>query len=290
MARIIEGCTPSTYHGDPCAKPSFSSSTAKSLLKARRKAWLGHPKLGAIPRRATKAMDAGSIVNDLLLGIEGRIMVVDADDFKTKAAKEQRDAAVAAGKVPIVRAKYDEAVAVVDVLRRKLGERGVALSGRSEVAIEWDEVASGTGEAVLCRGQLDHLIIDEHRATIYDIKKIESAALEDVALAMVRYGHDIQWAAYTSAVEKLRPDIAGRVDFQFLFVELGDSDPEESMISPVRPDGAFREMGRRKWQRAVDGWAESMRTGIWDEYVPVGQVATVSPPAWALRKELEEIT
>jgi PDDEXK-like uncharacterized protein DUF3799 len=289
-ARILN-VSPDEYHRDPCPTPSLSASMAKLLLKSRKLAWLRHPKLGAIPRVASSSMTTGSLLNDMLLGMTHRIVVIDAPDFKTKAAREARDLALATNNLPVTTAAYGEAEATVAVIQRKLQERGISLSGQSEVAIAWEELASGgerAGEAVLCRGQLDHLILSEDSATIYDLKTTRSAEPDECAWSMVKYGYDIQHAAYTRAVAKLRPQLAGRVRMQFLFIELGETDPEEIMITPVEPSGAFKELGRAKWQRAVDRWAQCLKTGEWSEYVPNGQVAVVDPPARALAAELGE--
>ena len=50
-----------------------------------------------------EAFYLGHIAHGIVLeGTENRVVVVDADDWRTKAAKEQRDEARSAGKFPIL--------------------------------------------------------------------------------------------------------------------------------------------------------------------------------------------
>src|SRR5690606_13896394 len=132
-----------------------------------------------------------------------------------KAAQEARDAAREAGKTPVLERKFAELDAAAKRIRANIASFGIELDGRSEGAIEWLEPGD-VGE-VLCRGMLDHLVLE--RATIIDLKTIRSADLRTCSRHAVELGYDIQAAAYTSAIEKLRPELAGRVDYLWLFVE-----------------------------------------------------------------------
>ena len=144
--------------------------------------------------------------------------------------------------------------------------------------IEWHETDSGTGAPVVCRGMLDHFEVGAI-ATVYDLKTTESAAPPACERSAYLYGYDIQAAAYTSAVTKLHPEMAGLVEFVFLFAE---TTPPYA-VYPCRPDGTFRELGERRWQRAVDLWAGCLRTGQWPGYTQ--HVGLLSAPTWALSQE-----
>ena len=52
---------------------------------------------------------------------------------------------------------------------------------------------------------------------IYDIKSIRSANPDVCRKHVESYGYALQRSAYVSAVERIRPDLAGRVDFIFVF-------------------------------------------------------------------------
>jgi len=266
------------YHRDPCDTPSLSASIGHRLLSESPKhAWLAHPKLGGAAAKNSKAFDRGSIVHELLLGCGKGLEPIDAEDFKTKAARESRDAAYAAGKTPVLQGDLADAMDVARRLEEQLDDLGILLNGTSETVAIWEEPTQ-FGGSVICRGMMDHLILDA--ATIYDIKSIRSANPKVCQRHMVEYGYDIQWAAYTSALGKLRPDLAGRTDFVFLFCEL---DPPYC-ITPVRPSGSMRQLGQSKWDRAVESWSFCRTSGKWRGYTE--GIIEVEAPPWAMAQEL----
>lgn len=266
------------YHADPCERPSLSSSLAHTLAtQSPRHAWLRHPRLGGgTNRKPTSSMNEGTLAHKLLLGAGKEVVIVKADDFKTKAAQVTRDAAIAAGQVPVIEKAYDAARSVALLLAKKLSEEhGIRLIGRSEVVSVWEE--DHEIGPVLVRSMLDHLV--ESSGVIYDLKKIVSADPETCERHAYDYGYDIQAHAYQRGIERLKPSLAGRSDFVFLFFEL---EPPHC-ITPLRPDGMFRELGRRRWTRAVNSWAQCLRDDRWPEYS--AQAKTIGVRPWALQRE-----
>lgn len=276
-ARILN-CTAAEYHADPLPTPSLSSSIANMLISASPKhAWLAHPKLGGASSRHSRSLDSGSLIHELLLGCGKGLVIVEAEDFKTKVAREARDAAHLIGKVPVLRGDIDGAETVVEALRDQLDDLGVKFDGASEVAVAWEEKTQ-FGAEVLCRGMMDHLIVD--RGTIYDVKTIRSANPKVCQRHMIDYGYDVQWAAYTSALGKLVPNLAGRTDFVFLFCEI----EPPYCITPVRPSGSMRQLGQSKWDRAVESWNFCMTSGKWRGYAD--RIIEIEAPPWAMALEL----
>lgn len=280
-ARFLD-ITTAAYHADPCATPSLSSSIACELLhRSPLHAWQLHPRLGGSRREASKEMAEGTLIHALVLGEgEDQIAVLAVDDFRTKAAKEQRDAALAAGKTIVKAADYDAAKTVAEKLRKRLADRGIVFDGTSEAKIEWTE---STDEGpILCRGMLDHLKLrfvsapSVASATIYDLKTIRSGDERTVQRHIAEYGYDVQAAVYRSAVGALVPEALGRIDFVFLFVEIeGACD-----IRPVRLDGIAREIGEMKWKHACRTWARCLKTDTWPGYTD--GITEIGLPAWAL--------
>ena len=97
--------TAEQYHADPCPEPSLSSSTIKTMLeRTPRHAFHDHPRLGGMRLESSSAAQTlGSVVHAMVLGAGRQWHVIDADDWRTKAAKAERDAAESVGKVPILR-------------------------------------------------------------------------------------------------------------------------------------------------------------------------------------------
>lgn len=270
------------YHADPAERPSLSSSIAKIISEKNAfKAWHAHPRLGAPAARAgTKATNGGTILHKLLLGIGQDVEVVEADDFKTKVAREKRDAAIAAGRVPIVAAKYDALQVMAEQLRARMAAKGVVLNGKREVTAIWER------DGVLCRGRFDHLADDA--LIIDDLKFTTDASPEAFTSKMVEFGYDIQWKAYTEAIETLIPEVAGRVRMRFVVVECNEDDPSNE-VSVIEPDGTMRELGEQRWRRAKAVWQRCLAAGVEEKFWPgySAGVVRVGAPAWALSREME---
>lgn len=288
LARIIE-CTEDEYFADPCEVPSLSQSIANILLsKSALHAWTAHPKLGKASNADatdgdeeidTAALADGKIIHKLLLGSGAQIEVIDGfDDFRKKAAQEARDFARSIGRVPILRHKYDALAETADALRTGLeAEHGIRLDGQSEVAFEWDEIGEHA-QPVRCRCRMDHVKIDQ--GVILDVKKIRSAHPDMCRKHMETYGYDTQWAAYTRALAAFRPDLRGRIDMRFLFLEL---DPPYA-ITPITPSGQFREIGEMRWDRAVNLWGRCLATSRWPSYTD--RLISLEPSPWYVQQEM----
>jgi hypothetical protein len=271
------------YHADPCAAPSLSSSIAHLLVaKSPAHAWLAHPRLGAQPVASTPAMDEGTLLHELILRpseAQERLVVVTADNWRTKAAQEQREAARAEGKLAILERDLMAALqASVEILNRFRG-LGVVLSGASEVAAFWQEHASD-GTVVQCRGMFDHVLRAE--GVIYDLKKSRTAHPKAIPKHVESYGYHIQATAYRRALEQIEPQHAGRVQFRWLFVEA----VAPYGVTVAEPAGSMRALGDACWSQAVDTWAQCLATGEWPGYSREVQRIEASP--WALQGAFEE--
>lgn len=270
---VLEGVSHDTYHADPWG-PSLSRSVAKVLLeRSPLHAYTIHPRLGGSVREddSSAAKDLGSLVHGMLLGIGPRIVTIDASDWRTKAAQEQRDAALAEGSIPVLLGRYLEAKNLSDLLSESIRKQtGSAPAGwLREATMLWEE------GGVLCRARMD--LVDPKRGVIWDIKITGDASRFD--RSMLAHGLDIQWGAYTSGMESVMPKLAGRASLEFLVCET--SPP--FAVRRVRPAASMRDLGRRKWQRAVKIWGECLKSGVWPGYGD--GVLEVEAPAWALQED-----
>lgn len=265
--------TPDEYH----RRPGLSASIATTLIeRSPLHAYTEHPCLGGVRNDTpTKEMDRGAVVHEIALGKGKGFAVIDVDDWRTKDARQQRDAARAAGLVPIKAADFEAAQVIAAKVIEQLAARGIVLDGASEAAMEWwEDSPSGP---VQCRGMMDHVWLD--RGVVLDLKIVGCAAPAAVERAAENMGYAIQQAAYRRGIAKVRPELAGRVDFLFAFVEA--EAPYAANI--CRPDGLFRELGERRWQRAVEVWGACIKTNTWPSY---GEgINQISAPAWALARE-----
>lgn len=258
------------YHADPCAEPSLSSHMAGILLgKSPLHAKLAHPRFGGDINGGTRRTEDGAIRHKLVFGAGPEIVEVCAGDWRTKDARQKRDDAIDAGAIPVLTGKLEDAKAEAEIIRDGFP---VPLDEcLCEVTIVWFDREL----RIWCRMRAD--AYHEQTATIYDLKNCENVILSASGTACIRFGYDIQAAAYIEGVESAFPGLAGRVRFMFHFVEPG--------IPPVTAplSGEFLELGRRKWKRAKELWAQCLHTNVW----PGPQIERIECPPWAMAQDME---
>jgi hypothetical protein len=264
------------YHRDPCNAPSLNTSTAKVLIqKSAWHAYKQHPLLGGEGRIPTKQMDRGNIVHALLLGQPlPKLEVIDADNYKKKATQELRDAAREAGFYVILRREYDEIQSALPLIRENLADAEVDLSGPCEATAVW------SSDGIMCRTRLDNITKD--MCCITDLKCTDDGNPNSLARHIDDMCYDLQAAIEIDAIETLHPELAGRVSFCDVFIEMEEpyfvvrADHSESML----------EVGRSKWRRAKTLWEECLNSGKWPGYK---NRITAHATGWAYRREFGEV-
>ena len=118
----IHDVSESEYHRDPAPEPSLSSSLAKLILtRSPLHAWTQSPRLNPDFRPIEKdAFDLGRAFHTMMLGKGAPIEVVDAENWATKAAKEQRELIRLTGRTPMLAAQYEAVETMVDAARHQL--------------------------------------------------------------------------------------------------------------------------------------------------------------------------
>lgn len=255
------------YHADPCERPALSASIARVLLdQSAAHAYARHPRLGGQPSAPTGAMERGTLIHALILG-GAPVVAVNAENWRTKAAREARDEARAAGSIPILAHELADLTAAADAIRGQLPPW--VEGAHHEVTAVWDI------DGVLCRGRVD--VLDAHR--ILDLKTTRDASPEAMARAVIRYGYDVQAAAYSEAIRELTA--ARHVEYTIAAVEL---EPPYA-VGLYTLDGELRERGEHRWMIAQARWAGCIATGEW----PVGYGGRLECPPWAgVEYEYEE--
>jgi hypothetical protein len=186
------------YHADPVEGGSLSSTGARKLLPpsapAKFKWWRDH---GDPP---TRAFDLGHAAHHKVLGTGPDVMVIDADTYNTKAARAERDAAHAAGQVPLLAHEADVVEDMADALRKhpKAGPLFDPSRGRAEQTL----VARDPETGVWCRALFDTLHNGPSGAggvfLIPDYKTSKSAAPDDLSRALQNYLYhqQLEWYAF----------------------------------------------------------------------------------------------
>jgi hypothetical protein len=217
------------------------------------------------PKKKGPALDTGKVLHALLLepSEDPREEIRSEDGqpitaFRTKHAKAAKAAAEARGKVPLKTfqmAPYDRAARQ---FRESLLRIGIDLEQMErEVAIEWED------EGVLCCSRLDTIWHDErlNRLVIFDLKFMKDGSPDALLNSAYKFGYDIEAHTHTRALEELRPEFIGRVEWVPVACELG------TWLCTDHPfGGSMRELGEKRWERAREMWRQGMRTGVWSPY------------------------
>lgn len=270
------------YHADVlCEAPTLSCSIAKVLVdESPVHCWAAHPRLGnKRHKETTPAMEFGSAAHALCLGKGADLVVVEADNWMTKAAKEERENARESGKIPILARKHAIALEQRAAFNRQLIEFGLHdsfMAAKSEVVAIYDD------GSVRCRAMMDKLLIDENRksATIYDLKTTDSANPRGLSRLVFNMHYDMQDRSYTRGVEVLRSDLAGRIEFLFLFLET----EYPYCLTPYRLCGEQQMLGTSKWSRAWQMWEACLKANSWPAYTK--EIVKGEAPSFALNAEM----
>jgi len=264
------------YHADPVAGGSLSSSGARKLLPpscpAKFKHWLDHGE------EHSREFDLGHGAHRLVLGVGQDLVVIDADDYRTKAARVERDEAYAAGAVPLLAREHDQVVAMAAVLveHAVAGPLFHPGTGRPEQTLGWFDHEFG----IWRRALLDWLRARPAaggRLIIPDYKTAIAADPEAIAKAIDNHGYDQQMAWYLDGVQAL--GLAGDVEPAALLVVQEKTAPY--LITVVQLDVVALERGRLRNRQALNEYRHCLATDTWPGYAD--KVIEVGLPPWAER-------
>jgi hypothetical protein len=253
-----------TYHRDDALTKrlgrSLSASGAKTLLKspARFEYERRHPKA------STESMDVGSVAHHLILHRGGRLVVVDAYDWRKPANQQLRDNGRAQGVVVVHRGQLRAAAAMARAVRRHELAGAILSQGKPEQSAYWIDKATG----VTLRARIDWLRDD----AIVDVKTTADASPEAFAKSCANYGYRESAAHYRAAVHAL----TGRW-LPFVLIAVETAPPH--LVAVYRFDADDLAWGAARMRTAIDAYAEHESAGVWPGYSP--EIEVLSMPRWA---------
>lgn len=257
MAEVVD-VSEADYHADRVADaPTLSNSIAKVIIeKSPLHARAEHPRFNPqLERKADKKFDLGTGAHALLLeGREDAIVVVNADAYRSDAAKAARSEAYLAGKTPILEKDLAPVQEMVAAARGQLQKFTPVpfTDGKPEKTLVWND------NGVLCRARIDWLRddltgIDDYKTTS------ASAAPEKWGKTMAGFDGAMQVAFYLRGLRALG---ARQPWFRFVVQELAP--PYALCVFSLSPDTLA--IADAKVQYAIDTWRRCVATDVWPAY------------------------
>jgi hypothetical protein len=250
------------YFADPCPSPSLTQSLAKLLIdRSPRHVWHAHPRLNSAyePDESTR-FSVGNAAHWHLIGRGKQLAVVDAADWRTKDAKNERERLRGEGLVPVLREQYERAGDMAEAALDQLAALGLADEWHPDAGIGEAVIAWRDG-AIWMRAMIDWL--PHHRRIVWDYKTTQaSAAPHALANKMAADGWCIQAAMHERGLDALDPGNAGRRRHLFVCQEC---EPPYALTVSEIPEGALH-IGRAQLAHAKAAWDACMASGHWPGY------------------------
>ena len=216
--------------------------------------------------------DFGSAAHNMVLGTGPEIAEIEFDDWRKKAAQEQRDEAREAGKIPLLSKDLAKVRAMAGALRAHpyAGFLLDPYDGKPEQSLFWEHERTG----IPLRARLDWLPdMTTGRPIIADYKTADSAEPEKFRKAATDYGYHQQHAWYSDGVAALYGVLPS-----FVFVVQEKTPPYLVSVVEWHPEAV--RIGRARNEKAIDIYRACIEAGEWPGYTDQ-EPAEIMLPAWA---------
>jgi hypothetical protein len=254
------------------SEQAFSSGLAQTLLdKSPLHAWTESPWNQDRVRDDNGVADLGTFAHACLLeGGTSSLVVVDAPDWRTKAAQQARDEARAAGKLPILERKVSEVWTMAKAAQAFVASSeiaGVFSTGEAESTIIFDV------DDVRCKVRPDWLTAD--RRICLSFKTTPGSAAPDSWIRTQLPGYDTGIVLYERGVRSIA-DMHGDCRVVTLIQE--QHFPYACSLVALAP--AWQSLAERKLALALSTWAACLKSGVFPAYP--NRICHAEPPAYAL--------
>ncbi|MEM6533125.1 MAG: PD-(D/E)XK nuclease-like domain-containing protein [Myxococcota bacterium] len=255
------------YLKDPCPEPSLSTGAVRLITaKTPEHVYANHPRLGGGEDESfSPRAGLGDLAHALSFPGGKPVHVVEGfDDWRKKAAQEERDAAIAEGKIAALQRDYDKAMRMSERLRPVLEDLGAAKTEQTIIA---------KIDGVWSRGRADWLSAD---------------TLRDLDYKTTGDAHPDRWAK--KVMTPMEYHIQAELRRQSLDALFGE-DPRRHAVwllqeieppyswSFAAPDQATQDQARSKVDAARRAFGLCLRSGEWPGYGM--EINRVSAAAWS---------
>lgn len=255
MTPGIHKMTMAEYLADPCPVPSLSAGVADTLLRqSPLHAKTAHPKLNPDYRQAEDGrFDIGTAAHSLILEGDDKVAVCEFDDWRTKAAKEQRDLARANGMTPLLAKHYAAVKEMVGVARYFIQACEI---GKYLKDAEPEMTCVARRGGIWMRSRPDLLSLDRKINVHY--KTCENAAPETFCRQIPRMGYDLAAVFYDTVLDEL----GFKSESFFIAQEI----TPPYACSLIGLDPAARDVAMGKLEYACEAWKRCLSSGRWGTY------------------------
>lgn len=239
---IYDGIPNAEYHADP-ALGSTSLKTLALKTPAHYQYDKTHPKF-------SDAFTLGTAAHSLILeGDTSNIVIVEADNWLTKAAKEAKAAALAAGKQPLLAKEMAQVEAMRDAVMSHEVASKYFTGHKAEQSVFWEE----DGLMLKCRPDawLPGVIVD--------LKTTVDANPNEFGKTAFNYGYFMSAAHYIDGVKAATGE-----EVKFVFVNVEKTAPY--LVSVTEIDDVALDYGRQMLDRAKRIYRECTKSGRWPGY------------------------
>jgi PDDEXK-like domain of unknown function (DUF3799) len=267
MDRYIADCAP---------EPSLTKGVIETILtRTPAHARLEHPRLNpALVDDSTARADIGSAVHAKCLGGK-EIRIIEAEDWRTKAAKEARDEVRATGGIALLRKDAANLDPIADAVFEKCYRAGMPM----EKAVHEQTAIWKDGE-VWCRARPDSLWLEDKICG--DIKTTKNADPHDwIKSTLFGSANYIQPSHYLRGIQKIRAEEGWR--FRFIVPEI----EPPFQVSIIGVDPAVLDLGDQICAKARSLWAQCLRDSKWPGYsdeIAVAELPTYIEFEWEARR------
>jgi hypothetical protein len=243
------------YLSDPTPEPSLSTRVVCNLIdRSPMHAHWEHVRLGKHSAETPPRADLGSAIHTAILG-GAEIAYIEANDWRTNAAKEARDNAHAEGKIPLLAKQQAAVQRAAESGSRLLASLG---KGRAELSVYFQI------DGCWARGRADWLT-DDGRYDV-DVKTVDSADPYLFARKQLHQsGYDIQMALRGLGHEAIKAQsLSERPMREGLFLLVEIEPPYAASLVGLGPTA--RELAERKVHHAARVWRKCLDDQKWPGY------------------------
>lgn len=273
---IVDDLPADEYHADTT---TVSSTGLRKILPPGCPALFKYDRDN--PQAPKRQFDLGHAAHTTVLGVGEEIVVTEYDDWRTKAAREERDAIRAIGAVPLLADEGEQIRAMAAAIRQHPQAGPLfALQGVAERSIYWTDEETG----VRCRIRPDWLVQLPGLTLCIDLKTTVDASPAAVSKTIEKYSYHQQDALYTEGLYRAgqAPD-----DVRFLFAFQQKTPPYLVTIRELKVQE--REVGHARNRHALRIYTECTAADTWPDWTgPVDDIPFIGLPTWALIRETEE--